>query len=127
FVYLRELDLEKINRGTVEKLSLHRQLKKVIVHGCRNYEVLQDFHNLPQLLVVKGEIIGLRSMIGDIDEPGASSSSMSASSVESGSSSDVNEKDRSISPFISSRLTAQDPEQHRLRTTPSPITVDGLS
>jgi hypothetical protein len=58
---LRELDLEKINRGTVVKMANHERLKKVIVHGCRNYEVLQDFHNLPQLLVVKGEIIGLKA------------------------------------------------------------------
>lgn len=32
----------------------------MIVHGCRNYEVLEDFRNLPQLLVVKGEIVGLK-------------------------------------------------------------------
>jgi hypothetical protein len=57
---LRELDLEKINRATVERLSQHRHLKKLIVHQCRNYEVLQDFQNLPQLLVVKGEIQGLK-------------------------------------------------------------------
>lgn len=60
FVYLRELDLEKVNRGTVEKLAKHKQLKKLIVHGCRNYDVFQDFHGLPQLLVVKGEILGLK-------------------------------------------------------------------
>ncbi|KAL3088491.1 hypothetical protein niasHS_009942 [Heterodera schachtii] len=64
FVYLRELDLEKINRVTVERLSQHKRLKKMIVHGCRNYEVLQDFRNLPQLLVVKGDIQGLKAMIG---------------------------------------------------------------
>lgn len=67
FIYLRELDLEKINRGTVVELAEHASLKKVIVHGCRNYEVLQDFSNLPQLLVVKGEIVGLKAMIGDLD------------------------------------------------------------
>lgn len=67
FVYLRELNLERLNRATVEQLSRHRKLKKLIVHGCRNYEVLQDFHTLPQLLVVKGEIIGLKQMIGDMD------------------------------------------------------------
>ncbi|VDM46079.1 unnamed protein product [Toxocara canis] len=81
FIYLRELDLEKINRGTVVELAEHTSLKKVIVHGCRNYEVLQDFSNLPQLLVVKGEIVGLKvgmynryqklhelqAMIGDLD------------------------------------------------------------
>uniref|UniRef100_A0A914RWK4 Uncharacterized protein n=1 Tax=Parascaris equorum TaxID=6256 RepID=A0A914RWK4_PAREQ len=39
FIYLRELDLEKINRGTVVELAEHASLKKVIVHGCRNYEV----------------------------------------------------------------------------------------
>lgn len=60
FVYLRELDLEKINRATVEKLSRHPRLKKLIVHGCRNFDALQDFSNLPQLLVVKGEIMGLK-------------------------------------------------------------------
>jgi hypothetical protein len=60
FVYLRELDLEKVNRGTVEKLSKHRNLKKLIVHGCRNYDVFKDFNGLPQLLVVKGEIVGLK-------------------------------------------------------------------
>ena len=68
FVYLRELNLERLNRATVEQLSLHKNLKKLIVHGCRNYEVLQDFHNLPQLLVVKGEILGLKAMLGDLGD-----------------------------------------------------------
>uniref|UniRef100_A0A914H264 Uncharacterized protein n=1 Tax=Globodera rostochiensis TaxID=31243 RepID=A0A914H264_GLORO len=68
FVYLRELDLEKINRATVERLSQHKHLKKLIVHGCRNYEVLQDFQNLPQLLVVRGDIQGLKAMIGCEDD-----------------------------------------------------------
>jgi len=68
FVYLRELDLEKINRQTVVELSKHRNLKKLVVHGCRNFEALQDFHNLPQLLVVKGDIVGLKAMLGDFDE-----------------------------------------------------------
>nr|CAD2158197.1 unnamed protein product [Meloidogyne enterolobii] len=68
FVYLRELDLEKINRATVERLANHRRLKKLIVHGCRNYEALQDFHSLPQLLVIKGDIQGLKAMIG-CEEP----------------------------------------------------------
>lgn len=60
FIYLRELDLEKINRGTVAELASHKNLKKFIVHSCRNYEVFEDFRNLPQLLVVKGEIFGLK-------------------------------------------------------------------
>ena len=78
FVYLRELDLEKINRATVENLSKHRHLKKLIVHKCRNYEALQDFHNLPQLLVVKGDIQGLKAMIGceEMDEESSSSNSV---------------------------------------------------
>ena len=29
FIYLRELDLEKINRGTVVELANHKALKKV--------------------------------------------------------------------------------------------------
>lgn len=84
FVYLRELDLEKINRATVEALSEHRHLRKLIVHGCRNYEALQDFHNLPQLLVVKGNIQGLKAMLGCDEDPLAASSIMdeSSSSVE---------------------------------------------
>uniref|UniRef100_A0A914YIC7 Uncharacterized protein n=1 Tax=Panagrolaimus superbus TaxID=310955 RepID=A0A914YIC7_9BILA len=68
FVYLRELNLERLNRATVEQLSRHNNLKKLIVHGCRNYEVLQDFHTLPQLLVVKGEIMGLKAMLGDLGD-----------------------------------------------------------
>uniref|UniRef100_A0A7E5A142 Leucine-rich repeat-containing protein 51 n=1 Tax=Panagrellus redivivus TaxID=6233 RepID=A0A7E5A142_PANRE len=68
FVYLRELNLERLNRATVEQLAVHPKLKKLIVHGCRNYEALQDFRNLPQLLVVKGEIVGLKAMIGDIGD-----------------------------------------------------------
>ncbi|VDN85038.1 unnamed protein product [Brugia pahangi] len=60
FIYLREIDLEKINRGTMVELAQHPQLKKLIVHKCRNYEVFEDFHNLPQLLVVKGDIVGLK-------------------------------------------------------------------
>lgn len=44
----------------MEKLAKHARLKKLIVHGCRNFEALQDFSNLPQLLVVKGEVIGLK-------------------------------------------------------------------
>ncbi|VDO58498.1 unnamed protein product [Onchocerca flexuosa] len=39
FIYLREIDLEKINRGTTVELAEHPQLKKLIVHKCRNYEV----------------------------------------------------------------------------------------
>nr|CDP90785.1 Bm7785 [Brugia malayi] len=51
------------------ELAQHPQLKKLIVHKCRNYEVFEDFHNLPQLLVVKGDIVGLKAMIGDYPEP----------------------------------------------------------
>uniref|UniRef100_A0A1I8EPN6 Uncharacterized protein n=1 Tax=Wuchereria bancrofti TaxID=6293 RepID=A0A1I8EPN6_WUCBA len=69
FIYLREIDLEKINRGTMVELAQHLQLKKLIVHKCRNYEVFEDFHNLPQLLVVKGDIVGLKAMIGDYPGP----------------------------------------------------------
>jgi len=88
FVYLRELDLEKLNRATVERLSKHPRLKKVVVHACRNYEALQDFHNLPQLLVVKGDIVGLKAMLGDIAdyEPGNSSSQTSSSADSMGRS-----------------------------------------
>ncbi|CAB3400356.1 unnamed protein product [Caenorhabditis bovis] len=83
FIYLRELNLEKINRGTVVELANHENLKKVIVHLCRNYEVLEDFRNLPQLLVVKGEIMGLKQMLGDFEEEIAkSTASSSASSSE---------------------------------------------
>ena len=31
FIYLRELDLEKINRGTVVELAAHKALKKVTI------------------------------------------------------------------------------------------------
>ncbi|CAI4233122.1 unnamed protein product [Auanema sp. JU1783] len=86
FIYLRELDLEKINRATVVELANHKHLKKVIVHGCRNYEVLQDFRNLPQLLVVRGEIVGLKAMIGDFEEyphsDGGGSQGLSSESSE---------------------------------------------
>ncbi|KAL7069848.1 hypothetical protein ACQ4LE_011212 [Meloidogyne hapla] len=81
FVYLRELDLEKINRATVERLANHRRLKKLIVHGCRNYEALQDFHSLPQLLVIKGDIQGLKAMIG-CEEPYSVTESESTESEE---------------------------------------------
>ncbi|KAL6722739.1 hypothetical protein Aduo_017833 [Ancylostoma duodenale] len=83
FIYLRELDLEKINRATVVDLANHNTLKKVIVHGCRNYEVLEDFRNLPQLLVVRGEILGLKAMLGDFDEEQAGSSPASQSLSQS--------------------------------------------
>lgn len=90
FIYLRELDLEKINRGTVVELAQHTALKKFIVHGCRNYEVLQDFKNLPQLLVVKGEIVGLKAMIGelDFDEPESASEASSQGKSKTVSSSE---------------------------------------
>ncbi|VDP03175.1 unnamed protein product [Heligmosomoides polygyrus] len=81
FIYLRELDLEKINRATVVDLANHNTLKKVIVHGCRNYEVLEDFRNLPQLLVVRGEIIGLKAMLGDFDEEQLAESSPASQSL----------------------------------------------
>uniref|UniRef100_A0A0N5CI10 Disease resistance protein n=1 Tax=Strongyloides papillosus TaxID=174720 RepID=A0A0N5CI10_STREA len=81
FIYLRELDLEKVNRGTVEKLSRHKNLKKLIVHGCRNYDVFQDFKGLPQLLVVKGEIVGLKAMLGDIFDFDTSSPISTSSST----------------------------------------------
>ncbi|UMM41948.1 hypothetical protein L5515_017977 [Caenorhabditis briggsae] len=90
FIYCRELDLEKINRGTVVELANHPNLKKVIVHLCRNYEVLEDFRNLPQLLVVKGEIMGLKAMLGDFEEEIAkSTASSSAQSSEKSSHSPV--------------------------------------
>ncbi|CAD6194261.1 unnamed protein product [Caenorhabditis auriculariae] len=87
FIYLRELDLEKINRGTVVELANHKNLKKVIVHFCRNYEVLEDFRNLPQLLVVKGDIVGLKAMLGDFDFPPPSSTGSSNGTDSSGPSS----------------------------------------
>jgi hypothetical protein len=90
FVYLRELNLERLNRATVEQLSRHNNLKKLIVHGCRNYEVLEDFHTLPQLLVVKGEIMGLKAMLGDLGDspqPSPIHSKQQRQSVESVSTS----------------------------------------
>ncbi|TKR81262.1 hypothetical protein L596_015163 [Steinernema carpocapsae] len=86
FIYLRELDLEKINRATVVELANHKSLKKVIVHGCRNYEVLEDFRSLPQLLVVKGEIVGLKAMLGDLidyDDSFATDKNTSSSGTQS--------------------------------------------
>ncbi|KAI6191403.1 hypothetical protein M3Y97_00224500 [Aphelenchoides bicaudatus] len=111
FVYLRELDLERINRGTVEKLSKHRALKKLIVHGCRNYDVFQDFRGLPQLLVVKGEIIGLKQMLGDVDIEQNGSSLGSAGASEKSSSS-----------YNGSRLSSEE-SQRRMHHSPSPIAV----
>ncbi|KAJ1363573.1 hypothetical protein KIN20_023472 [Parelaphostrongylus tenuis] len=97
FIYLRELDLEKINRATVVDLANHATLKKVIVHGCRNYEVLEDFRNLPQLLVVRGEIVGLKAMIGDFDEEQSGSSSQSLSQSIEQSVSDSSDQPETIS------------------------------
>ncbi|CAD5229329.1 unnamed protein product [Bursaphelenchus okinawaensis] len=105
FVYLRELDLEKVNRGTVAILSQHKKLKKLIVHGCRNYDVFQDFHGLPQLLVVKGEILGLKAMIGDVD-------------IDSKSGS----LDQSTSSYSGSQLSSDDHQKHR--SSHSPIMVN---
>ncbi|CAJ0947276.1 unnamed protein product, partial [Mesorhabditis belari] len=96
FIYMRELDLEKINRGTVVEFASHKNLKKLIVHMCRNYDVLEDFSQLPQLLVVKGEIMGLKAMLGNFDDeitevsPGSDgtkseSTSQSEASSEKGS------------------------------------------
>ncbi|MFH4974727.1 hypothetical protein AB6A40_001436 [Gnathostoma spinigerum] len=82
FIYMRELDLEKINLGTVVELAEHQNLKKVIVHKCRNYEVFQDFQNLPQLLVVKGDIAGLKAMLGECLDFMTDSSSRTASSSQ---------------------------------------------
>jgi len=87
FVYLRELNLERLNRGTVEQLSRHKNLKKLIVHGCRNYDALQDFRNLPQLLVVKGDIVGLKAMIGDVEPQMMESQRRSEESVSTSSAS----------------------------------------
>uniref|UniRef100_A0A915DBX4 Uncharacterized protein n=1 Tax=Ditylenchus dipsaci TaxID=166011 RepID=A0A915DBX4_9BILA len=119
FVYLRELDLEKINRATVEKLSKHPRLK-------RNYEALQDFHNLPQLLVVKGEIIGLKAMIGDLGEYEAHSS---GSADSSGQSIPTSLKSSTSSSgggagghYSSGRLNGEGDRDHqRLINTPSPL------
>ncbi|CAD5234473.1 unnamed protein product [Bursaphelenchus xylophilus] len=105
FVYLRELDLEKVNRATVAILSKHKNLKKLIVHGCRNYDVFQDFHGLPQLLVVKGEILGLKAMIGDVD-------------IDSKSGS----LDQSSSSYSGSQLSSD--EHQKLRSSPGPIAVN---
>ncbi|CAJ0571570.1 unnamed protein product, partial [Mesorhabditis spiculigera] len=97
FIYMRELDLEKINRGTVVEFAQHKALKKLIVHMCRNYEVLEDFSQLPQLLVVKGEIMGLRAMIGDFEQaeakrsPGSDGEKSSTASSEKGSELDLTE------------------------------------
>jgi hypothetical protein len=127
FVYLRELDLEKINRATVEKLSKHPRLKKLVVHGCRNYEALQDFHNLPQLLVVKGDIVGLKAMLGDLAdyEPAVSSKSTSSSADSAGRSVQHSSSPLSLSSQLgpgSSRLSSVDAghEEHKSMRTPSP-------
>ncbi|KAK6766796.1 hypothetical protein RB195_026212 [Necator americanus] len=98
FIYLRELDLEKINRATVVDLANHNTLKKVIVHGCRNYEVLEDFRNLPQLLVVRGEILGLKAMLGDFEEEqtGSSPASQSLSQSISQSISDSSDQPETV-------------------------------
>jgi len=112
FVYLREIDLEKVNRGTVEKMSKHRALKKLIVHGCRNYDVFQDFRGLPQLLVVKGEIIGLKQMLGDIGDLEQNGSSLGSAGVSEKSSSSYN----------GSRLGSEE-SQRKINHSPSPITV----
>ncbi|KAI1724350.1 hypothetical protein Ddc_05581 [Ditylenchus destructor] len=139
FVYLRELDLEKINRATVENLSRHRQLKKLIVHGCRNYEALQDFRNLPQLLVVKGDIMGLKAMLGDMGEypepspqPSSSSGSEGRGSVPSSASENHRAasvedaefyRQSSTSTSTSNRPSMLGADEHdqRLVNTPSPV------
>ena len=64
FLYLRELDLENLNFPTVKKLAQHPSLKKLIAHMCRKIDVLLEFGSLPQLLVVKGEIQGLKAFLG---------------------------------------------------------------
>jgi hypothetical protein len=115
FVYLRELDLEKVNRGTVEKLSKHKALKKLIVHGCRNYDVFQDFKGLPQLLVVKGEIMGLKQMLGDIEDIDQNQSSLGSAGTSEKSSSSYN----------GSRLGSDD-SRRRIHHSPSPIAVSEI-
>jgi len=128
FVYLRELDLEKLNRATVEKLAKHPRLKKLIVHGCRNFDALQDFRNLPQLLVVKGEIVGLKAMIGDIgDYNPSSNSSSTTNSTAGGSAGSVAHSSSTSSAQRSSyvggsRLSSAGPDD-RLMHTPSPVAV----
>ncbi|KAI6173913.1 hypothetical protein M3Y98_01133400 [Aphelenchoides besseyi] len=117
FIYCRELDLERINRATVEKLSKHRALKKLIVHGCRRYEVLKDFGNLPQLLVVQGEIIGLKQMVGDIGEL---ESAFSAHSL--GSAGQSEKSSSSCNGSRGSRLSSDD-NRRRILHSPSPIAV----
>ncbi|CAJ0935084.1 unnamed protein product, partial [Mesorhabditis belari] len=100
FIYMRELDLEKINRGTVVELAAHKNLKKVIVHKCRNYEVLEDFRNLPQLLVVKGEIQGLKAMLGgDVENAPMDScpSSLTTSTSTTSDSSELSDRFQQVS------------------------------
>ncbi|KAH7693115.1 Protein Y72A10A.1, partial [Aphelenchoides avenae] len=99
------------------RLSKHRNLKKLIVHGCRNYEVLQDFRNLPQLLVVKGEIAGLKGMLGDLLDFDNPSLSLHAAHGESSSAA----QSEHSSSCNGSSLSAED---DRVMNTPSPITVD---
>lgn len=41
FMYIREIDMERVNHRTVERLAEHKLLKKVIVHQCRKIDVLQ--------------------------------------------------------------------------------------
>uniref|UniRef100_A0AC34GVN6 Uncharacterized protein n=1 Tax=Panagrolaimus sp. ES5 TaxID=591445 RepID=A0AC34GVN6_9BILA len=118
FVYLRELNLERLNRATVEQLSRHNNLKKLIVHGCRNYEVLQDFHTLPQLLVVKGEIMGLKAMLGDLGD------SPQPSPIHSSKQQQQRQSIESVS--TSTSTTASDSESGPLPTATSSATRDFL-
>lgn len=130
FIYMRELDVEKINRGTVVKLANHEQLKKVIVHGCRNYEVLQDFHALPQLLVVKGEIQGLKVMLGDCfymeeENSVAESSSSSATSASATSAGESSLRTASAMPSHSHQtngLNSEDVDSELSNGTTDPTT-----
>uniref|UniRef100_A0AC35TTK8 Disease resistance protein n=1 Tax=Rhabditophanes sp. KR3021 TaxID=114890 RepID=A0AC35TTK8_9BILA len=127
FIYLRELNLEKINRGTVEKLSKHKNLKKMIVHGCRKYEVLQDFKGLPQLLVVKGEIQGLKAMLGDIFDFDTSSPISSSSSPATTIDDDKkSEEDSSEENLLEGEMAEEfegDDVTAQLQSTLSKITV----
>lgn len=66
----------------------------MIVHQCRNYEAMTDFNNLPQLLVVNGEIQGLKMFIGDIDMSAYTNSTSRSTSIAGGLSKRSSSKEK---------------------------------
>lgn len=74
--------------------------------------MFQDFKGLPQLLVVKGEIMGLKQMLGDIEDIDQPQSSLGSTGTSEKSSSSYN----------GSRLGSDD-SRRRINHSPSPIAV----